>query len=121
MILCMHREDVSNLEPLDPEIERTCRRNRKEQRQKVNMADNNNAGHNGNIGADRNWALKEFDVPHLEGLTASIAHPQITGNNFELKSVMFQMLQAIGPFNGLPNEDPNMYLMNFLAICDSFK
>ena len=24
-------------------------------------------------------------------------------------------------FNGLPNEDPNMHLLIFLAICDSFK
>ena len=36
----MHKGRVSNLEPFDPEIERTYRRNRKEQRQKVNMADN---------------------------------------------------------------------------------
>ena len=117
----MHKSRVFNLEPFDPEIERTCRRNRKERRQKVNMADNNNAGHNENIGADQNRALQEFAVPHLEGLNASIVRPQITANNFELKPVMFQMLQAIGSFNGLPNEDPNMHLLNFLAICDSFK
>ena len=31
------------------------------------------------------------------------------------------MFQTVGTFNGLPNEDPNMHLMNFLAICDSYK
>ena len=82
---------------------------------------NNNAGPNANVGADQNRALQEFAVPHLEGLNASIVRPQITANNFELKPVMFQMLQAMGSFNGLPNEDPNMHLMNFLVICDSFK
>ena len=87
----MHREGVSNLEPLNPEIERTCRRNRKKKKKKVTIADkdNNNASHNGNIGADQNRALQEFVVPHLEGLNASIVHPQITANNFELKPVMF--------------------------------
>ena len=94
----MRRGGVADLEPLDPEIERTCRRNRKKKKKKVTMADkyNNNVGHNGNIEVDQNRALQEFVVPHLEGLNASIVRPQITTNNFELKPVMFQMLQAMG-------------------------
>ena len=70
---------------------------------------------------DDDRALEDFAVPLLDGLHASILRPPITANNFELKPVMFQMFQTVGTFNGLPNEDPNMHLMNFLAICDSYK
>ena len=31
----MHREGVSDLEPLDPEIERTCRTNRKKKKKRL--------------------------------------------------------------------------------------
>ena len=42
-------------------------------------------------------------------------------NNFELKLVMFQMLQIVGQFNGLAYEDPHLYLKLFLKISDVFK
>ena len=41
--------------------------------------------------------------------------------NFELKPVMFQMLQTVGQFNGLPNEDPHLHLKLFLEVSDAFK
>lgn len=47
--------------------------------------------------------------------------PQILANNFELKPMLFQMLQFVGQFNALPSEDPNMHLLNFVAIYDSNK
>lgn len=49
---------------------------------------------------DDDWALEDFVVPLLDGLCASILRPPITANNFELKSVIFQMLQTVGNFNG---------------------
>ena len=70
---------------------------------------------------DDDRALEDFVVPLLDGLHASILRLPITTNNFELKLIKFQMLQTVGTFNGLPNEDPNMHLLNFLAICDSYK
>ena len=61
----MRSEGSADLEPLDPEIERTCRSNRKQKKKKANMANNNNnAGPNANVGADQNRALQEFAVPH---------------------------------------------------------
>ena len=41
--------------------------------------------------------------------------------NFELKPVMFQMLQIVEQFNGLQIEDPHFYLKLFLKVSDSFK
>lgn len=46
--------------------------------------------------------------------------PNILANNFQLKPVMFQMLQPVSQFNGLPREDLNMHLLN-VVICDSCK
>lgn len=43
------------------------------------------------------------------------------GLNFELMPVMFEMRQSVGQFNGLSTEDPHMYLLNFVAICNSYK
>ena len=61
--------------------------------------------------------LEEFSLPPIVVQTA-IRRPPIQANNFELKSVTLQMLQNI-LFHGLPNENPNMHLTNFLEVCDT--
>ena len=63
--------------------------------------------------------LEEFALPPTVVETA-IQRPPIQANNFELKSVTLQMLQNI-LFHGLPNENPNMHLTNFLEVCDMIK
>ena len=63
--------------------------------------------------------LEEFSLPPIVVQTA-IRRPPIQANNFELKSVTLQMLQNI-LFHGLPNENPNMHLTNFLEVCDTIK
>ena len=40
------------------------------------------------------------------GLNPNIARPEIQANQFELKPVMFQMLQTVGQFSGSPTDDP---------------
>ena len=40
---------------------------------------------------------------------------------FELKPVMFQILQTIGKFHGLSSEDPHLHLKSFLRVSDSFR
>ena len=87
-------------------------------------------GHNGNNG--RNQAprpfiqpddpfmlLEEFALPPTV-VQMAILRPPIQANNFELKSVTLQMLQNI-LFHGLPNENPNMPLTNFIKVCDTVK
>ena len=63
--------------------------------------------------------LDEFVLPPTVVQTA-IRRPPIQANNFELKSVIVQMLQNI-LFHGLPHENPNMHLINFLEVCDTIK
>ena len=60
--------------------------------------------------------FREFSVPS----TANVAtgpNVNIGDVNFELKSSLFNMVQA-SPFCGKPNEDSNSYLQNFLELCD---
>ena len=142
----MRHRDQANLHLFDHEPERTLHRLLREQRteqtrDRANMENNEDQnldvernepqrGRNGNNG--RNQApgpfiqpddpfmlLDEFVLPPTVVQTA-IRRPPIQANNFELKSVTVQMLQNI-LFHGLPHENPNMHLTNFLEVCDTIK
>ena len=142
----MRHRDQANLYLFDPEPERTLHRLLREQRteqtrDRTTMENNEDQnldvernepqrGRNGNNG--RNQAprpfiqpddpfmlLDEFVLPPTIVQTA-IRRPPIQANNFELKSVTVQMLQNI-LFHGLPYENPNMHLTNFLEVCDTIK
>ena len=142
----MQRRGQVDLHPFDPEPERTLHRLRQELRtaqyRNLSIMQNNeehDLGHeknepqrdcNGNNG--RNHAPRPFIQPDdpfmlLEEFALlptvvqkAIQIPHIQANNFELKSVTLQMLQNI-QFHGLPNENPNMHLTNFLEVCDMIK
>ena len=51
---------------------------------------------------------------------STIRRPPIQENNFELKTVTLQMLQNI-QFHGLPNENLNAHLTNFIEACNTVK
>ena len=143
---CIRTRGQTELHPFDPELERTLHRLRRELRttqnrnlaimqnneeQDLNLEQNEpQRGRNGNNG--RNQAprpfiqlddpfmlLEEFTLPPTVVQTA-IRRPPIQVNNFELKSATLQMLQNI-LFHGLPNENPNMHLTNFLEVYDTIK
>ncbi|XP_070019870.1 uncharacterized protein [Nicotiana sylvestris] len=99
---------ANNLLPLDPEIERTLHRLRKEvdsrtrtereldivvQPQPIEMEGNEER------------AVIEAARPSLAIMTQAIVKPDIIGH-FELKQYMVQLIQSTGLFVGLPNEDP---------------
>ena len=63
--------------------------------------------------------LEEFALPPTVVQTA-IRRPPIQANNFELKSMTLPMLQNI-LFHGLPSENLNMHLTNFIEVCDTVK
>ena len=87
-------------------------------------------GHNENNG--RNHAPRPFIQPDnpfmlLEGFAlpstivqSAIRRPPIQANNLEPKAVTLQMLQNI-MFHGLPSENLNMHLTNFIEVCDTIK
>ena len=63
--------------------------------------------------------LEDFALPPTV-VQFAIRRPPIQVNNFELKVVTLQMLQNI-LFHGLPSENLNMHLTNFIEVCDMIK
>ena len=64
-------------------------------------------------------ALRDYVLSPI-GIQPVIRRPAIQANNFKLKHVNLQLIQAI-QFIGLPNEDPNAHIANFLELCDTVK
>ncbi|WRX24303.1 Retrotransposon gag domain - like 10 [Theobroma cacao] len=65
--------------------------------------------------------LRDYAVPQVQNLHSSIRRPLIQANNFEIKPSIIQMIQTAVQFGGLPNDDSNAHIINFLEICDTFK
>ncbi|XP_062085254.1 uncharacterized protein LOC133791343 [Humulus lupulus] len=84
--------------PIDLEIERMCRQNRKTKRRlEFTMADNLGNGANNDQGA--------AEVPREQGP----------------RTLRDYMVQTAVQFGGLPIEDHNMHIANFLESCATFK
>ncbi|KAL3537675.1 hypothetical protein ACH5RR_001041 [Cinchona calisaya] len=76
---------------------------------------------NGNDMNGNGRPLREYALPNFDGANLSIARMPVQANNFEIKPVLIQMLQAHAMFRGGPNEDPYTHLMNFEEVLDIFK
>ncbi|KAK8498530.1 hypothetical protein V6N12_073926 [Hibiscus sabdariffa] len=92
----------------DPEIERTQKQLKR--RIRSLMERNNN---NGQPPAD--------GQEDLEVLNPAVTMPEFEAEHFELKPVMFNMLNTLGQFGGSPTENARQHLKSFLEICNSFK
>ena len=104
------------MEKLNPEIEKSCKKNRKEKRAKDRKIMAEDQG----VQQARNRALQEYTMPNLGDNLGSIVRPNVDANNFEIKPAIIQMISQF-QFGGLPSEDPNAHLAQFLEICDTFK
>ena len=62
------------------------------------------------IANDRDRSIREYAIFDPKTLNTGIVRPEITANHFEFKPMMFQMLQTVGKFSGLPHEDPHLHL-----------
>ncbi|KAL0404784.1 UNVERIFIED_CONTAM: hypothetical protein Sradi_2119200 [Sesamum radiatum] len=65
--------------------------------------------------------MMEYSFPTADGAISSITLPTVQANNFEIKPSIIQIIRSSVQFSGLPEEDPNKHLSNFLEICDTFK
>ena len=118
----------------DPEIERTCRQNRKivkegkksDARLDKNMADDQRRevapiGNTETAEEVNPKALRDYTMPTMNETYSSITRPPVQANNFEIKPALIQMVQTTIQFGGLPSDDPNAHIANFLEICDTLK
>ncbi|XP_022153147.1 probable serine/threonine-protein kinase PBL11 [Momordica charantia] len=65
---------------------------------------------------DGERAIRAYAALVLHSFHPVIAGPEIEAERFELKPVMFQMLQTVGKFFGNPCEDSHLHLRYFLEI-----
>ncbi|KAK8569313.1 hypothetical protein V6N12_007843 [Hibiscus sabdariffa] len=65
--------------------------------------------------------VRDYLAEDLEGLNPAVTTPEFEAEHFELKSVMFNMLNTLGQFGGSPAENARQHLKSFLEICNSFK
>ena len=70
---------------------------------------------------DRDRAIRDYAMLTPQAIHPGIVRPGVQADNFELKLVMFQMLQTVGQFNGLLSEDSHLHLKLFLEVSDAFK
>ncbi|KAK9042694.1 hypothetical protein V6N11_017759 [Hibiscus sabdariffa] len=65
--------------------------------------------------------VRDYLTEDLEGLNPAVTMPEFEAEHFELKPVMFNMLNTLGQFGGSPTEKARQHLKSFLEICNSFK
>ncbi|KAK9033649.1 hypothetical protein V6N11_049835 [Hibiscus sabdariffa] len=65
--------------------------------------------------------VRDYLAEDLEGLNPAVMMPGFEAEHFELKPVMFNMLNTLGQFGGTPNENARQHVKSFLEICNSFK
>jgi len=57
----------------------------------------------------------------VNGTASNIRRLAIQAHNFEIKPAIIQMIQHLVKFSGVPKDDLNIHIANFLEICDIFK
>ena len=114
----MRRTRSLDVVPIDLDIDRTLRRLKREHKE-IDLHRVPIMAEEGGGDAVPNRALKDYSIPNV-GIS-SIQRPPIQANNFEIKPAIIQMIQNSVQFGGLPNDDPNLHIANFLEICDTFK
>ena len=87
---------------------------------------NANGNANGNVGVNgggnvRLRAIRDHLAPILDDLNLGIVAPDIQTTYFDLKPIMFNMLNNIGLFSGSPHEDSRQHIRAFLDVCDLFR
>ncbi|KAL4368750.1 hypothetical protein GQ457_05G020490 [Hibiscus cannabinus] len=121
----------------DSELERTQRRLKKEIRNLMNKNNGQQPADGQELPARADGVIappapqmnqqmpartvRDYLAEDLEGLNPAVTMPDFEAEHFELKPVMFNMLNTLGQFGGTPNENARQHVRSFLEICNSFK
>ncbi|XP_010519125.1 PREDICTED: uncharacterized protein LOC104798653 [Tarenaya hassleriana] len=101
---CMTRSSgPDNLVPLDPEIEKSAKRNQKRKRQQRKMEER------AIVAENNNDTYGAYLQPKYIQQLSCIRRPDIDRNNFEFQPAFINMLSS-SAFRGRPNEDPIPHL-----------
>ncbi|XP_042380039.1 uncharacterized protein LOC121972436 [Zingiber officinale] len=111
----MTRTSKDKLFELDPEIERTFRALRIQE--KASKGSENTLSHSDIPMADSNRTMKELAAPDEAFKYSCITYPNLAGD-FELRSRLIHLLPK---FQGLSEEDPNRHLHEFHVVCSTMK
>ncbi|KAL4311372.1 hypothetical protein GQ457_01G020000 [Hibiscus cannabinus] len=65
--------------------------------------------------------VRDYLAEDLEGLNPAVTIPEFEVEHFELKPIMFNMLNTLGQFGGSPADNTRQHLKSFPEICNSFK
>ena len=82
------RSKGKNLKKLNPEIEKSCKKNRKEKRAK----DRKIMAEDQAVQQARNHALQEYTMLNPRDNLSSIVRPNMDVNNFKIKPAIIQMI-----------------------------
>src|SRR4051812_49002171 len=63
----------------------------------------------------------DYMKPTTEGYGSAVVRSPLTVNTFELKASTIGLIKDNAQFGGLPSEDSNQHLSNFLELCDTVK
>ncbi|KAK9028466.1 hypothetical protein V6N11_025626 [Hibiscus sabdariffa] len=64
--------------------------------------------------------VRDYLAENLEGLNPAITILEFEAEHFELKPVLFNMLNTLGKFSGSPAKNACQHLKSFVEICNSF-
>ncbi|XP_073120441.1 uncharacterized protein [Henckelia pumila] len=122
LLQCMQHSSEAKLLPFDPEIERTFRRRRKQQKEAMEEQERlRGDGEAKNNAPPIYRSMMDSAFPSLENARPSIIRPTIAANQFEIKPAIIQMVQNTVQFGGMTIDDPYAHQNFFLEICDTFK
>ncbi|KAK8506678.1 hypothetical protein V6N12_038497 [Hibiscus sabdariffa] len=65
--------------------------------------------------------VRDYLAEDLDGLNPAVTIPKFEAEHFELKPVIFNMLNTLSQFGGSAAENVRQHLKSFLKICNSFK
>ena len=132
---CIQKLRAENLIPLDLEIEETLRRIRRDKRA-ISQLEHQLMDHMEDFKEEEVGIIMEDGVTPNTAQMDDVLRPirdyarppsttqpmirrlDIHTNNFDLKSITLQLLQGV-QFIGLPYEDPNAHILNFLEVRDT--